>query len=367
MENAINVSYSGISTFQQCPRKYKWSYIEGLSRATYEATPASLGSAIHAGIAFALNWYHSTGYDGSNENTAALFAALDDFFISWRDANSPDVGYNVSYEGDMLEDTTSKDKFEVMVNEAFVITLRTIEHLDVPKNWRTVELNGQPLIEYKNTIGLGEKSSITYQIDWVAHSLQNDMTFVVDWKSRKTFQPSEMEQALGGEDFNFQISLYAAALAREGVPTHGTITYQIAPHSPDWPAIIKNGRVSKANIRTDWPTYQRAIVVNNENPDDEYYAEMQEKLSKQVWWSPVTIYRSEVELKNRWGWAIGWASRMSEDTEYLPVENIMCRMCPFAKLCIGVDRELDVDSIKEMEYTVKQAKETGVTFDDGEV
>lgn len=369
MWEPTNVSYSSIDTYSRCPRKYKWSYVDKLTRATYEATPASLGSAIHAGLAFGLNWFHSTGYDGSAENLRSLSSTLFEFFNGWAEANAPDVGYNVTPDGAMMEDTEARDKFRVMVSDAFEITLRTLDHLDVPNNWRTVELNGVPLIEFHDTVELHKDpffwAELTYQVDWVARNVQSGLVYVVDWKSRKTFQPDEMEQAIGGEDFNFQISLYAAALAQRGVsPIHGTITYQIAPYTPEWPSLIKNGRVSKANIRSDWATYSAAIRANNEDPEDEYYAEMREKLNKQVWWSPVTIYRGEAELRNRWETAVKWAKRIADDGEYLQVESIMCRLCPFAKLCIGVDRELDVDSIRKMEYTVKTAKETGVVFDE---
>lgn len=363
----INVSYSAIDTYTRCPRKYKLSYIDGLTRAQYEATPASLGSAIHAGIAFGLNWFHNTGYDGSNGNLQSLSQALSSFFEAWAEANAPDVEYTVTPDGAMVEDTEAQNKFHVMVNDAFLITLRTLDHLDVPNNWRTVELDGQPLIEYNNTIDLYRdpyfSAGLTFQVDWVATNVQSGLTYVVDWKSRKTFQPDEYEQAIGGEDFNFQISLYAAAMKRLGVTVNGTITYQIAPYVPEWPSLIKNGRVSKANIRSDWDTYRAAVIANNEDPDDEYYAEMREKLNKQVWWSPVTIYRSEAELLNRWEVAERWAIKIWEDDEYLPVESIMCRLCPFAKLCIGYDRELDIDSIRQMEYTTKTVKETGVVFD----
>lgn len=370
----INVSYSAIDTYTRCPRKYKLSYIDGLTRAQYEATPASLGSAIHAGLAFGLNWFHNTVYDGSKGNLQSLSQALSAFFEAWAEANAPDAGYTVTPDGSLVEDTTARNDFHIMTNNAFLITVRTLDHLDVPNNWRTVELDGQPLIEYNNTIELTHQegndfgasevsASLTFQVDWVARDLHSGLTYVVDWKSRKTFQPDEYEQAIGGEDFNFQISLYAAAMQQLGVPINGTITYQIAPYVPEWPAIIKNGRISKANIRSDWDTYRAAIMANNEDPEDEYYAEMREKLNKQVWWSPVTIYRGEAELRNRWEAAGRWAVKMWDDAEYLPVESIMCRLCPFAKLCIGYDRELDVDSIRQMEYTTKTAKETGVVFD----
>lgn len=369
MNSSFNVSYSALDTYQQCPKKYDWSYNHKLTRAQYEATPASLGTAIHAGLAFGLNWYHATGYDGSTENAAALGAALDAFFKDWSEANEPEAGYHVTPDGDIIEDTSAQVAFKDMADAAYVITLRTLDHLDVPHNWRTVELDGKPLIEHYDTVDLGPawgdvQPTLTFQIDWVARNLHNDMLYVIDWKSRKSFQPAEYEQAIGGEDFNTQITLYAAAMRLAGLNIAGTITYQIAPYVPETPARIKNGRLSRANIRSDWAAYSAAIRANGEDPNDPYYDEMREKLAHQVWWSPVTIYRSDHELETRWQRANQWAKRMYEDSSYLASENIMCRTCPFARLCIGVDRNLDLDSIIGMEYTKKVDKETGAVYAD---
>lgn len=372
---SFNVSYSAIDTYQRCPRKYQWAYQEGWTKATYEASPASLGSAIHAGIAFCLHWFHQTGYDGNEENLRTMQAFLHEFFEDWAEVNAPEEIIIITSDGETITDGAARQEFFQMVDNAMVITLRTLDHLDVPNNWRTVELDGKPLIEYKDTVHLGShlltveplrelETTLTFQIDWVAQHIQTGMVYVVDWKSRKTFQPNEYEQAIGGEDFNFQISLYAAAMEGLGVHVNGTITYQIAPYVPEWPVLIKNGRVSKANIRSDWATYSAAVRANNESPADPYYEDMREKLDKQVWWSPVTIYRSEYELNKRWEWAQHWAYVMWDDAYSLPVENIMCRMCPFAQLCIGVDRDLDLDSIKEMGYTKKVGKEQKEVTDD---
>lgn len=351
--NHKTISYSALDTYTRCPYKYHLAYNERLTKNEVEVTPATMGVVIHAGLSYGLLLYHSSDYTLEFEE---LYDQLEGMFFMWADQNAPDPVETIDEYGNPRTDTSLVDAFHYMVQESFQIVYRTFKHLDVNNNWRTVEWKGKPLIEFRHEVPIIDDVNFVFVIDWVAQDIHSGLTYVVDWKSRRTFQEDENEAAISGEDFNTQITLYQAALLSMGLETNGTITYQIAPYVPKVPEKLQNSdRFSRANIRSDWETYSNTLRHYGENPDDPYYAEMKDKLSNFKWWSPVTIYRSRHEIVQRWIMAQKWAQRIHSDDQHLKVESVMCRWCPFASICLGEDKGFDVDSIKKNEYTIRQS------------
>lgn len=354
------VSYSALDTYQRCPYKYHLAYNERLTRGEVEVSPATMGVAIHAGLSYGLLLYHMGNYTMTFEE---LYEHLEDFYSLWAEQNVPDEKNELDEYGDVQVLRSHIDDFYFMVEESRQIVYRTFVHLDVPNNWRTVELDGVPLIEYRGEVPLtftnDDNINLVFVIDWVAQDIHTGLQYVVDWKSRRNFQEDETETLISGEDFNTQITLYQGALWKLGIKTHGTITYQIAPYVPKIPVRLQNSvRFSKSNIKTDWDTYAETLIQGGENPHDEYYADMKEKLGNMKWWQPVTIFRTPEEIANRWQTAKKWALRIHTDGIHPKTESVMCRFCPYNQICIAEDRGFDTDIIKRMEYLVRQSTMT---------
>lgn len=370
------ISYTALDTFFRCPKKFKFSYVDRLMKQEFVVSPMTMGSAIHVGMSFGLMLYHNSNYELSFDE---LKEQLEEMFIEWRETNKPMPRMKFDEYANLVEDETSTTEFYEMVDIVKDIVYRTFVHLDINDNWRTVVHSGQPLIEYRDQVKIignlteswyEDTSDVMFrfQIDWVATNLNDGLVYLIDWKSRRSFQDEEKESSISGEDFNFQMSLYQRAMQLLGVNTDATICFQISPFNPQVPVVletkvlkdgtIKKGRVSKSNIKTDWETYSAAIIANGESPDDPYYEDMKEKLGEPQWFSPITIFRSQTELDNRWQLAKDWTKQIySPNQEYLPAISPMCVYCSFAKLCLGKDRGYDVDEIKDREYNYKEQED----------
>ena len=89
------ISYSAVRTFQGCPLKYRFRYIDGLPE---DCVSSSLvfGSAIHAAVEF----YFSQQLAGEAE--PSLDELLDVYQQSWRDRAEQEVRFNKSETADSL-------------------------------------------------------------------------------------------------------------------------------------------------------------------------------------------------------------------------------------------------------------------------
>jgi hypothetical protein len=362
------ISYSALDTFFRCPRKYYFSYVARLVKKEFQLSPMTMGSCIHSGMSYGLILYHATEYELTLEELRDQLTAM---FSNWRETNKPTPRMKVDAFGNVVEDLTTTTEFFEMVDTVNDIVYRTFKHLDIPNNWRTVEFNDKPIIEWRDEVEIipplyqAEFGNIAkqvpdsnvmfqFQCDWVAQNLNDGLTYLVDWKSRRSFQDTDHEVSISGDDFSTQMSLYQKALQLLGIHTDATMTFQISPFNPKRPEVLKNGRVSKSNIKSDWETYSQVLLEQDENPDDPYYADMKERLSDTEWFSPIVLFRPQIELDTRWQDAQLWAGQIySEQQDFLPVENTQCVFCPYAKLCLGRDRGYDIDDMIRNEYNSK--------------
>lgn len=340
------ISFSALDTYQRCPRKYKLAYIDKITRMRFESSATSMGSAVHNGISFGLMLYHATDYKMQPDD---LYDSLKAFFETWYSTNLDTLNKDdEDYDQKVLD-------LQELVREAFGVTYRTLIHIDVPNNWRTVELNTEPLIEKRLSVPSGLPEIIfNFQVDWVAVNLKDGQIYLIDWKTRQRLQQTEDESLIISDNFNVQISLYQYALQQLGVDVRYTLTYQITPSTPKMPNYpTKEGRVSRSLIKTDWQTYREAIIANGEHPDDPYYAGVKEWASVTEWWSPLLAHRSQIEIENRWRAMLQWVERVISDEVYPKYESAMCRFCPFNRICLAEDRGFDVGSLIELEYNYK--------------
>lgn len=263
----------------------------------------------------------------------------------------------IAFEGENFEYDNSfeLEEWDTTVSTARQIAKRTLKHLDVPNNWRTetIEWEGEtvPLIEFRFEYPLVEDRNIVGKLDWVATNLQDGTTYLIDWKTRAKFT-GDFE--IAGEDMNLQLSIYQYVLNSMGVETEGTITYQIRSSLPSVPEKTKNGHISKAKITTDYDTYMAQLLANNENLED--YAEVLERIQNtDYWWLPIIIYRGKLELAERWKTTQKITRLMIATDDPIKFESPRCMYCPFFRLCLGEDRGLDVDMLKEASYVTRES------------
>lgn len=337
----------------ECPTKHHYSYRERLRKQTYyQSNRIDIGIVVHEALEAALKAYHNVTYETPLE---IIYDVIDERIAQYAAKNMPQEKA-LTPEGFEIDNTQVIADWTVSVEVARKIAKRTIKHLDVPKNWRTetIEWEGEtvPLIEFRFEYPLVEDRNIVGKIDWVARNLEDGQVYLIDWKTRKIFTD---DYEVAGEDMNLQLSIYQYVLQSMGIPTFATITYQIRSTVPATPEVTKQGRVSRAKIATDYETYTAAILANNEQVED--YAEFLSNLqTTDYWWLPIRIIRGQHELRSRWDTVQKIAMRMVHDDDPPKYETPRCTYCPFFQLCLGSDRGLDIDSIKEMSYTVSTYK-----------
>lgn len=350
-----SISYSALDTYQRCPRKYRLSYVDKISRRKFESSATSMGTAVHNGISYALMMLHSGNYVVPYDE---LRAALMQFYTNWYDTNELLLDQQDEHFDQKRADLI------VMVADAFEVTCRTLVEMDVWTRWRTVELNGQPLIEARLSVPADDDTEFHFQVDWVALNLEDNQVYLIDWKTRQNFQQTEDEALIIADNFNTQISLYQVALQHLGVEVTYTMTYQIAPFAPKRPAkLLKENRMSRSRIKTDWETYAAAVLAIGDDPNDPYYDDVRVWAQDVKWFSPLVAHRSLAEIHSRWNTMLIWLQRIkAEKTEYespygnnaFPmVESAMCRYCPFNRLCFAEVRGFDVQSLIDLEYNYK--------------
>lgn len=351
-ENTTNtfVSFSQISEYQRCPFKWYLLYVEGI-RPQRTDDALNLGSLVHAGLAFALTFYMSMDY---NVSLGDMYSVIADYFNQWKANNRPESQMVIDMDGSWVEDDSRLLSFDEIVDTAAIIVYRTVRFLDIPNNWRVVvgqSLDGKhnkvPYIEVPFEL---QANGYTFvgKIDAVLLNLRDNRTYLIDWKTRTSFEDDE-NNVITGEEFNEQMALYHYALSFYGVKVDGEVTYQIASKVPKKPEVLKSGKaMSRANITSDWETYRAAVIEAGFDPND--YLDMQDKLSVTKWWHPVTIYRSEGNLAKRFATLDVWARRMLEDVTCPQVYSRMCKLCPFNHICFAVDNDYDVDALIKEQY-----------------
>lgn len=344
------VSYSEISSFQRCEYQHFLNYRQGYRRQREQIGASATGIIVHVALAAALKWYHDNDY---KQDLDAVLGVILSTVKTWSEEHRPEMPIVIDEEGMIVDFSDAVELWVKSVDEAAAIAYRTIVHLDVPNNWRTaVDPSGEPIIEYRLEYPMLKDVLYVGYVDWVAKDLRNGVTYVIDWKTRQKFQDDETS-IISGEDFNVQLSLYQYALTRMDIPVSGAIIYQIFSGLPEIPELTQKGKVSRAKIKSDWLTYRQAVIDYGLDPEE--YEDMRPQLDAIEFWRPVTHYRGEFELKSRWLEASRWAERVLEadNRPALKHENVMCRFCSFAQICLGEDKGYDVDHLIEERYTVK--------------
>lgn len=321
------LSFSQISTYLRCRRGWRYVYQENLV-PRIDARPLSLGSAVHMGLATALQGHHY--------NTMLVEDGVRKGVESWKEQEL--------VRGDLFEEEI--EAIHQIAADAEQIAIRTLRKLPIDE-WETVtDPAGIPMIEYHFTIPLKGWGGFHGYIDWVGWHKPTGQTWLVDWKVRKSFQPHE------AEGVNLQNAAYQYAIFRIlRKPPVGTITFQISDKPPAKPKLNKDGTMSRALIKTDWETYKAALLEAGLNLDD--YLDMAEKLSTVEFFRPAKEYRTLDTVRRVWKEIIEPTAREIRRSNKIVVRNLghrTCNGCAYRQLCLAELSGEDAGYIRETHY-----------------
>jgi hypothetical protein len=307
------IHFSEISTFLQCEYRHQLNYIHQIvPRRT--KTSMAFGTLGHA----------------------ALKALI----------KGEDVGESVSKE--------IKEKFQ---NDLILQEVRRIGDSAVKVSNRVFEAV-QREFKYRTILAEQQIECVIEGIlfrgtpDWV---IEDDYgNWVVDHKFRKTFYPGN------SEDVNLQMFVYQRLIKESlGIDTVGSRQLQIQPRIPEKPEILKNGKLSKKDIWSDWETYRQAVIDNGEDEKD--YEDMKLKLDKKKWFdiNECKTRRTPEEIRRVWDSVIIPAShriiqnKQSGKEAIRAMNHFNCKNCDMLEYCIEDLKGGDLEFLMCTNYKLK--------------
>ena len=332
------VSVSQIQTYLSCAKKWSYGYIDNLTPRVDRAY-LTIGKLCHRGMQEAMysmwtnnGWCVAMG-DGVNAITEAWHEYMDS--VPLLDEEVPDM--------------------EQMHNDALSVFRQAFMEFEP---WKYAVLSvwkdGRPLpaLELHFRIPCPPTKGLHGFIDAILRDKETGSVWCTDYKFRKSLSPDE------DEAFNLQNAVYTKACEKMGIKITGTMTWQHVNTPAADPAILKNGAVSRAKIKTTWEHYAQFLLEHGENPNL-YQEEMEEKLADIEWCRPTYEYRNPETVHRIWTTCVVPAAKKIRRA-YNPKTNNHpslypwnCKMCQFQSLCQGELRGYDVDAIKQREYIVR--------------
>lgn len=345
----LRFSYSAVSEWLQCRKRWAFKYRRGLVPIITDSRPV-IGSAVHYAIGMAILLRRP----GQDDRTFGelIEGALDVWFDEQMEKYEilPAEAYDLLHHE--LSAHTEKASF---------IARRALAAINVD-DWETVrDQNGSPMVEWEFEREVPGIGVLTGAVDWVSRHRPTDTVWLWDHKIR-----ARLGNALA-EDFNIQMALYQHILQQDA-NTHlaGSITYQVSSKIPGTPKLNKGGvSMSRSAIDTDWETYRQALLDAGLDPAD--YDDMREKLEAKQFYRPLRYFRSPQHTQAVWGTIFLPAAIEMRQALYEPSEDdcvrsmssFNCRGCPYVPLCLG---ELRGDDTSYTERTQYVRRDTSVIF-----
>lgn len=331
------VSVSQLQSFMSCKKKWKYGYIDNLTPRV-DRTYLTVGKLCHKGMQVSMQ-------------------AL------WRFPKSTfdqllQVGLDAMHEeGEAYVDGTALlpeelPEIQQMRNDAARVFAQALEEFD-PLKYEVVSVirDGKtaPALELHFEVPCVNGVRMHGFIDAILRDKETGFTWCTDYKFRKSLSPDD------DEAFNIQNAVYAHACAKMGIEITGTMTWQHVNTPAADPAILKDGKISRAKIKTTWKHFEQFCRDHGANPQD-YYLEMEEKLRDIEFFRSTCEYRNPETVKNIWtGCVIPtvyelMTAKKPKARNHPSLYPWNCKMCQFQSLCQAELRDYDVAAIREREY-----------------
>lgn len=342
------VSVSQLQTFMSCPQKWEYGYIDEITPRV-ERPYLSVGKLCHKGMETAMRykWKYERGQGWCRENALnmALLAMEDEWdeYIN----NTPFTNEELSEQMQVYWDAVEvfcQAFWEFDIDKYDVVTLRGAD--------------GEiPALELHFLVPCPGSKGLHGYIDAILKERSTGMVWCTDYKFRRSLSPDEEEA------FNIQNAVYQHACSRMGINITGTMTWQHVNTPAAKPQQLKNGKFSRAKIKTTWTEYAECVKAAGQNPED-YREEMEQKLADIEWFRATKEYRNLETVQRMWDQVIVPASRgvhrayKTVNPKRLYPWN--CKMCQYQSLCQAELRGYDVEAIKLRDYTVRAHRKESV-------
>lgn len=347
---------SQVSEWLRCRYKYHLRYVRNIA-ARVSRRPMELGSATHIGISAAL---HNLGKARLSVGGALsrkdvmrdTIAAADRAIEQWASDSVKRLGGHER----MTEE--EHEQYHEISKDAPVIVAELLADLK-PHRWKTLRIKGEPLIERSLTCPIvggskileGSNAAVIRKRwagfhgtpDWVFED--GDGIWVLDWKIRKTFTPSE------DEELSVQGYSYVKLVNMNGIPATGSVMAQIKAQVPSVPKLNKDGSVSRADIATTWEHYSNFVRSAGLDPND--YLDMKAKLENKQFRSLARVHRGENETHRFWQGivtAAAWEIAARSDFNIRQFGMLNCRGCWARKFCLAELADHDTDFLLQTDY-----------------
>jgi hypothetical protein len=206
-----------------------------------------------------------------------------------------------------------------------------------------------PALELHFVVPCPPSKGLHGYIDAILRDKETGFIWCTDYKFRKSLSPDDEEA------YNIQNAVYTHACSKMKIPITGTMTWQHVNTSAADPAILKDGKISRAKIKTTWTHYENFCIEHGVDPED-YYLEMEEKLRDIEWFRATCEYRNAETVKRIWQECVIPATkgiksgRGTRPNIYRSMYPWNCKMCQYQSLCQAELRDYDVNAIIEREY-----------------
>ena len=347
------VSVSQLQTFLSCKKKWAYNYIERLTPKV-DRPYLTIGKLCHKGMQVAMQ---SLWHDQQNAiNTREAGRIM---FNKWKcdglEAMKEEWEEYVSTVPLLDEEMPDMDQMYADACEIFAQAFEEFE----PWRYRVLTLykNGVPIpaLELHFKVPCPPTKGLHGYIDAIFEDLETGFVWCTDYKFRKTLSPDDEEA------FNIQNAVYSYACKKMGINITGTMTWQHVNTRPAEPAILKNGTISRAKIKTTWRVYEAFCIANGQDPQD-YFTEMEEKLRDIEWFRPTYEYRNSETIERIWNECVVPVAKAVK-AAHRPKSNIFrslypwnCKMCQYQSICQAELRDHDAVFIRQNEYTIRGAE-----------
>lgn len=334
------VSVSQLQTFMSCKKKWAYNYLENL-KPRVDKSYLTIGKLCHKGMQVAMQkmWeYNLQDEDwvtAMEEGVDAMREDYEDYIAitSFLPEEIPDI--------------------EQLWDDARSVFTQAFEEFE-PNRYEVLTLwkDGKPIpaLELHFVVPCPPSKGLHGYIDAILRDKETGSIWCTDYKFRKSLSPDEEES------FNIQNAVYTYACNKMRIPITGTMTWQHVNTPAADPAILKDGKVSRAKIKTTWRHFENFCIQHGKDPED-YYLEMEEKLRDIEWFRATYEYRNDETVKRMWEECIIPATRGvkscygAKPRIFRSMYPWNCKMCQYQSLCQAELRDYDTQAIRDREYT----------------
>lgn len=348
-QKQIRLSWTAISAFLGCQRKYELGYYEGIqAQKSAEDVNLILGSAFHAAMEGLLQ------YDWMCRTRDQKFVMADGINNARFFVNSyfeTEIPKDKMYWNEALKQNVLDREFYTMIEDV-KLTVREMVAYYLPRtgigtrfrvaNLRKVipgsgdpQVDPVPAIEYKFEYPLSSNAVLTGRIDAILWDMENGHYVIADWKTRKAMPDDDLAKLDG------QLHLYGAVFGQMQANIKDVVMWQFRTQVPKPAAITGKGAVSTAACDTTEEVWRATLPLGHRAED--YIDIMREKFHPEtdymrLVYGRITETSCKFVLDNARQVAVAIENAIKNESFPALYSSNGCRLCAFKRLCAGVFR-----------------------------